>query len=96
VHHNSLHRPAILLAVLVLALTLANDASAQRGEGRGRGFTFPALGPATEPAAPRTMDRHDAFLEIARAGDIDLLFVVIDRLPFCVPHMIAVRCERGK
>jgi lysophospholipase L1-like esterase len=75
VHHNSLRRPAILLAVLSLALTLANDASAQRGEGPGRGFTFPALGPATEPAAPRTMDRHDAFLEIARAGDIDLLFV---------------------
>src|SRR5262245_56481251 len=38
---------------------------------RGRG---PAL-PANQPAAPRTPARHEGFLEIAKAGNIDLLFV---------------------
>src|SRR5687768_18613214 len=41
--------------------------------GRGRG-PAPPLPPATEPR-PRDDARHQAFLEIARRGNIDLLFV---------------------
>src|SRR5918993_5160963 len=41
--------------------------------GRGRG-PAPPLGPATEPR-PRDDARHQSFLEVARAGNIDLLFV---------------------
>ena len=41
--------------------------------GRGRG-PLPPLGPATEPR-PRDDARHQSFLEVARAGNIDLLFV---------------------
>jgi N-acetylglucosamine-6-sulfatase len=41
------------------------------GPGRGRGGPLP---PATEPR-PRDDARHQSFLEVARAGDIDLLFV---------------------
>lgn len=43
------------------------------GPGRGRGPVVP-LGPATEPR-PRDDARHQSFLETARAGNIDLLFV---------------------
>lgn len=43
------------------------------GPGRGRG-PAPPLGPATEPR-PRDDARHQSFLEVARAGSIDLLFV---------------------
>ena len=43
------------------------------GRGRGRG-PLPPLGPATEPR-PRDDARHQSFLEVARAGNIDLLFV---------------------
>jgi lysophospholipase L1-like esterase len=43
------------------------------GRGRGRGPAVP-LGPATEPR-PRDDARHQSFLEVARAGNIDLLFV---------------------
>ena len=43
------------------------------GPGRGRG-PLPPLGPATEPR-PRDDARHQSFLEVARAGNIDLLFV---------------------
>jgi len=35
----------------------------------------PAPAPATEPLAPRNPARHETFLTIARAGNIDLLFV---------------------
>lgn len=48
-------------------------APAGPGRGRGRG-PLPALGPATEPR-PRDDARHQSFLEVARAGNIDLLFV---------------------
>jgi N-acetylglucosamine-6-sulfatase len=41
--------------------------------GRGRGPVVP-LGPATEPR-PRDDARHQSFLEVAKAGNIDLLFV---------------------
>ena len=41
--------------------------------GRGRG-PLPPLGPATEPR-PRDDARHQSFLEVAKAGNIDLLFV---------------------
>jgi lysophospholipase L1-like esterase len=47
--------------------------SAAPGPGRGRG-PLPPLGPATEPR-PRDDARHQSFLEVARAGNIDLLFV---------------------
>lgn len=43
------------------------------GPGRGRG-PQPPLGPATEPR-PRDDARHQSFLEVAKAGNIDLLFV---------------------
>ena len=53
-------------------------APAGPGQGRGRGgrggFGGPAL-PANQPAAPRNEARHQTFVEIARKGDIDLLFV---------------------
>jgi|SRR5262245_60112561 len=44
------------------------------GRGGGRGPAGPAA-PATVPLAPRNEARHNSFLEIARAGNIDLLFV---------------------
>jgi lysophospholipase L1-like esterase len=43
------------------------------GPGRGRG-PRPPLPPATEPR-PRADARHQAFLEVARAANIDVLFV---------------------
>jgi lysophospholipase L1-like esterase len=43
------------------------------GGRRGRG-PLPPLGPATEPR-PRDDARHQSFLEVAKAGNIDLLFV---------------------
>jgi lysophospholipase L1-like esterase len=43
------------------------------GRGRGRG-PLPPLGPATEPR-PRDDARHQSFLEVAKAGNIDVLFV---------------------
>jgi lysophospholipase L1-like esterase len=42
--------------------------------GRGGRGPLPELGPATEPR-PRDDARHQSFLEVARAGNIDLLFV---------------------
>ena len=48
------------------------------GQGPGRGgrgrFGGPAL-PANQPAAPRNEARHQTFVDIAKKGDIDLLFV---------------------
>ena len=61
-----LRRFISVIGLVCLCLTVASGALAQRGR---------ELGPATEPMPPRTMDRHDGFLEIAGAGDIDLLFV---------------------
>ena len=49
------------------------EAGAAPGRGRGRG-PLPALGPATEPR-PRDDARHQSFLQVAKAGNIDLLFV---------------------
>jgi lysophospholipase L1-like esterase len=51
----------------------ASPDAATPGRGRGRGTPAP-LGPATEPR-PRDDARHQSFLEVARKGDIDLLFV---------------------
>jgi lysophospholipase L1-like esterase len=55
------------------APTGAPAAPPAAGPGRGRGPLLP-LGPATEPR-PRDDARHQSFLEVARAGNIDLLFV---------------------
>jgi lysophospholipase L1-like esterase len=44
------------------------------GQGRGGRAPLPPLGPATEPR-PRDDARHQSFLEVAKAGNIDLLFV---------------------
>jgi lysophospholipase L1-like esterase len=60
----------VLLLALVPVLAPAQDGG--RGPGRGRGFGGP-LGPVTEPV-PFNQARHDAFVAIARAGDIDILF----------------------
>src|SRR5688572_13558482 len=51
-------------------------AGPQAAPGQGRGGRGPVLplGPATEPR-PRDDARHQSFLEVARAGNIDLLFV---------------------
>jgi N-acetylglucosamine-6-sulfatase len=49
------------------------SAPAAPGRGRGRG-PLPPLGPATEPR-PRDDARHQSFLQVAQAGNIDLLFV---------------------
>ena len=71
--HRTALRVSRTFVFVGLVFAFATGGLAQEGRGgRGRGFT---LGPATEPMAPRTMDRHEGFLEIARAGDIDLLFV---------------------
>ena len=70
---------ALLIPALVAGQAPAPPAAGQApagaaqggpGGGRGRG---PA-GPANQPR-PRDDARHKAFLEIARAGNIDLLFV---------------------
>jgi lysophospholipase L1-like esterase len=53
--------------------TAAPAAPAPAAPGRGRG-PAPPLPPATEPR-PRDDARHQSFLEVARAGNIDLLFV---------------------
>ena len=72
----------IVLLALAPALTWAQQPAEAPAAGQGRGATpgrgrgpAPPLGPATEPMAPRNEARHQSFLEVARAGDIDLLFV---------------------
>jgi len=65
---------ALLLSPALLPAqgTAAPAGQAERGRGgRGRG---PAL-PANQPAAPFNMARHEGFLQMAKAGNIDLLFV---------------------
>ena len=44
------------------------------GAGQGRGRGGPAQ-PANQPAAPFNAARHDSFVEIAKRGNIDLLWV---------------------
>jgi N-acetylglucosamine-6-sulfatase len=73
-----------LAAVLFTALPQAQQPStpaagappapAAPSQGRGGRGPLPALGPATEPR-PRDDARHQSFLEVAKAGNIDLLFV---------------------
>lgn len=67
--------PAMLTAQEPPAAPAVNAPAAPAGGpgGRGRG-PLPPLGPATEPRA-RDDARHQSFLEVARAGNIDLLFV---------------------
>ena len=69
---------ALLLAVVPALLDAAQQPAGappagQAAEGRGRGRGGP-LPPATQPM-PRDDARHQSFLEVARAGDIDVLFV---------------------
>jgi lysophospholipase L1-like esterase len=59
---------AVFLGIGLAIMTMTTSAPAQRGRGG-------PLGPATEPTPPRAMDRHDGFVEIARQGNIDVLFV---------------------
>ena len=79
-----------LVAALVVAFVMSSAIAAQQATPAapapqnpaagappaGRGGRGPAvpLGPATEPR-PRDDARHQSFLEVARAGNIDLLFV---------------------
>ena len=44
------------------------------GQGRGRGFGGPPQ-PANQPAPPFNQARHDSFVEIAKRGNIDVLWV---------------------
>ena len=57
----------ILYLLIVLVPTLL------QAEQRGRGFRGP-LGPVAEATPPANMERHDGFVAIAQAGDVDLLF----------------------
>jgi lysophospholipase L1-like esterase len=69
---DHMHRRTIYFVVafaLLAPALLAGQAPAPGGRGRGG----PA-GPANQPR-PRDDARHKGFLEIAKAGDIDLLFV---------------------
>src|SRR5262245_5070565 len=65
----------VLLAIplLVEAQQGAAPAAPAAAQG-GRGPATPAPS-ATVPLAPRNENRHNSFLEIARAGNIELLFV---------------------
>lgn len=71
-----------LLTVVIGALALAPAwyASAQEPaatpavEQKARGMRGPAT-PATQPTPPRNESRHQGFVEIARRGNVDLLFV---------------------
>jgi len=70
---------AIALALMLSPAVLpAQDNAAPAGQAeRGRGFRGrggPAL-PANQPAPPFNEARHEGFLEMAKAGNIDLLFV---------------------
>jgi len=70
---RSFIRHALSLIVLIFVCTaFVPEGIAQRG--RGRGFGGPLV-PATQPSPPRNPARHDAFLEVAQDGGIDLLFV---------------------
>ena len=62
----------LLIFTFVLALTTTTLTAQDGGRGRGRGFRGP-LGPVAE-AVPFNEERHDEFVEIAEAGNIDLLF----------------------
>jgi len=73
-------RPIIVLALTIAPVWLqaaqqggAPGASGSAAPVVGRGAAAPVL-PATEPR-PRDDARHQGFLEIARGGNIDLLFV---------------------
>lgn len=67
---------ALLLSPALLpAQGNATPAAGQAERGRGfRGRGGPAL-PANQPAPPFNEDRHQGFLEVARGGNIDLLFM---------------------
>jgi lysophospholipase L1-like esterase len=60
----------ITLAGLCLAALAARAAQQVAAQGAA-----PAVQSATQPAAPRSEARHNGFREIARGGNIDLLFV---------------------
>jgi lysophospholipase L1-like esterase len=69
---------ALLLPVLVMAQApVAPAAGAQAPAGAQGGVGRGARGPASPANVPRARDdaRHKSFVEIAKAGNIDLLFV---------------------
>lgn len=59
--------------ILLLAIALVPASLDAQRAARGRGFRGP-LGSVAEPTPPRNMERHEEFLAIAQAGNIDLLF----------------------
>jgi lysophospholipase L1-like esterase len=70
----------ILQTFAIAAFLFAAGWTVAVAQGGGATAPVPAQGrgtpaPATEPMAPRNPTRHEAFLAIARAGNIDLLFV---------------------
>jgi lysophospholipase L1-like esterase len=66
---------ALMLTPALLSAQGNAPAAGQAEPGRGfRGRGGPAL-PANQPAPPFNEARHQGFLETARGGDIDLLFV---------------------
>jgi lysophospholipase L1-like esterase len=69
-------RRSLLSLSVVLSLALASQPlfGLQPGGGPGAGPP-PALPPATTPVAPGNLARHDGFVEIARGGNIDLLWI---------------------
>jgi lysophospholipase L1-like esterase len=67
--------PAVPAGATAAPPVAGGPGAAPAGPGRGGRGPLPALGPATEPAPPRSEARHQGFLEVAKAGNIDLLFV---------------------
>jgi beta-glucosidase len=66
---------AIFLFGLASAMPALAQAPATAPQGRAGRGPLPPLGPATEPTPPRNPARHEEFLAVARAGNIDVLFV---------------------
>jgi lysophospholipase L1-like esterase len=71
--HRKLIGWILALVLFLPALVAAQPPAAQGGPPRGGGFGGPPS-PANQPL-PRDDARHKAFLEIAKAGNIELLFV---------------------
>ncbi len=62
-------------ALLGLSLALYGPAPQLHAQPGGGAAAAAPPQPATVPEAPRNLNRHNSFVEIARAGNIDLLWV---------------------